>query len=64
MCCAFLEGAIRAGAICDKMERSSRGDHPPRVQLLDLKPAARGPMLPFAGDHTQASVSILCKFHL
>ena len=20
MCCAFLEGAIRAGAVCDKME--------------------------------------------
>lgn len=55
----FLEGVVRAGADCGKMGRSCRGDYPPRVPLLALEPAARGPVLPFASDHTQASLSIL-----
>ena len=55
----FLEGVVRAGADCGKMRRSCCGDYPPRVPLLALEPAARGPVPPFASDHTQARVSIL-----
>lgn len=55
-CCVFLKGAVRAGADCSKIGGSGRGDDSPRVGLLVLERAARGPELPCASDHTRANL--------
>lgn len=61
--CVFIEGAVRVGADCVLKSREV---------VLEitrqgcgswlLEPASRGPKLPIASDHTQANVSILCRF--
>lgn len=60
----FTEEAVRAGADGGKIWEKRSWRFPPRVRLLVMEPAAREPKLSSAGDHTQARVSILCRFRL